>query len=230
MLPNPDGEAISLMAKTKQTDRLQSCSKCGTSTGKLNQCESGFVCDSCIDAYRAGRDETTKIVRATKVVTLARQQVPEPVETSIPHSTELTVPPEPAQPIQQVTPEIVTRDASTHRTELLTYLGNECASLALGLEIDMKPKNRVEQMLLDLMAVSYKMALETSSKGFLAADPADQTRLLNLSARMAENFQKGALTLQRLQSGGNQQIIVQHVTVAQGGQAVVGNVHTGGAA
>ena len=39
-------------------------------------------------------------------------------------------------------------------------------------------------------------------------------------------FQQGALTLQRMRNGGNQ--TVQHVTVANGGQAVIGQIEAGG--
>jgi hypothetical protein len=216
------------MANNRKPDRPNSCAKCGTSSAKLTPCESGFTCDPCMDAYRTGRDETTRMVKATRIVTLDGAQKSEAIEIAIPATADMVVPPKPANPVQELPPDIVRRDAANHRTELLSYLGNECAALALDLEATMHPKNRVEQMLLDLMAVSYKASLEMSSKGFLASDPADQTRLLNQSARMTETFHRSAVTFQRLQSGGNQQIIVQHVNVAQGGQAVVGNVHAGG--
>ena len=39
----------------------------------------------------------------------------------------------------------------------------------------------------------------------------------------------GLLTLQRLRTGGNQTVTVQHVNVESGAQAVIGNVRTGGA-
>ena len=41
-------------------------------------------------------------------------------------------------------------------------------------------------------------------------------------------FQDGAMTLQRLRTGGTQTVTVQHVHVWQGAQAVIGNVQTGG--
>ena len=43
-----------------------------------------------------------------------------------------------------------------------------------------------------------------------------------------ETFQRGLLTLQRLRTNGEQRIIIQHVTVANGGQAVIGDVKVGG--
>ena len=41
-------------------------------------------------------------------------------------------------------------------------------------------------------------------------------------------FQQGMLTLQKIKTGGNQTVTVQHVNVGAGGQAVIGNVQTGG--
>jgi hypothetical protein len=57
------------------------------------------------------------------------------------------------------------------------------------------------------------------------------TRLAGAIARMSGSFQSGMTTLQRLRSGGTQRVIVQHVTVSEGGQAVVaGQVETSGPA
>ena len=57
------------------------------------------------------------------------------------------------------------------------------------------------------------------------------TRLAGAIARMSGSYQSGLTTMQRLRSGGTQRVIVQHVTVSEGGQAVVaGQVETGGPA
>ena len=57
------------------------------------------------------------------------------------------------------------------------------------------------------------------------------TRLAGAVARMSGTFQGVMTTMQRLRSGGTQRVIVQHVTVSEGGQAVVaGQVETGGPA
>jgi hypothetical protein len=41
-------------------------------------------------------------------------------------------------------------------------------------------------------------------------------------------YQAGMLTLQRIKTGGNQVVTVQHVNVGAGGQAMIGNVQAGG--
>ena len=75
---------------------------------------------------------------------------------------------------------------------------------------------------------AHKIALEITEKAFFETDSVAKARLLNLATRMMETFQRGLLTLQRLRTGGEQKIIVQHIAVSEGGQAIVGNVRGGG--
>ncbi len=46
-------------------------------------------------------------------------------------------------------------------------------------------------------------------------------RLLNASARMMDTYQHGLLTIAKVRSGGKQTVVVQHVNVGDGGQAMV---------
>jgi hypothetical protein len=46
-------------------------------------------------------------------------------------------------------------------------------------------------------------------------------RLSNAAARMMQIFQEGLLVLQKLRTGGKQTVVVQHVQVSDGGQAVI---------
>ena len=54
------------------------------------------------------------------------------------------------------------------------------------------------------------------------------TRLAGATARMMTTFQQGLLTLQRMRTGGQQVVTVQHVEVRDGGQAIVAGKMTGG--
>src|SRR3954451_23330227 len=55
------------------------------------------------------------------------------------------------------------------------------------------------------------------------------TRLAGATARMMTTFQQGLVTLQRLRTGGQQVVTVQHVEVRDGGQAIVaGRMKAGG--
>ena len=46
-------------------------------------------------------------------------------------------------------------------------------------------------------------------------------RMLNASGRMMDAYQHGLLTLAKIRSGGQQTVVVQHVNVGDGGQAMV---------
>ena len=57
------------------------------------------------------------------------------------------------------------------------------------------------------------------------------TRLAGATARMMTAFQQGLLTFQRMRTGGQQVVTVQHVEVRDGGQAIVaGKMQAGGGA
>ena len=56
--------------------------------------------------------------------------------------------------------------------------------------------------------------------------PVEQARLSNAAARMMQVYPEGLLALHRIRTGGRLTVVVQHVQVSDGGQAVVtGNVN-----
>ena len=73
-------------------------------------------------------------------------------------------------------------------------------------------------------ALSY----EAGGRAMREGDSVEACRLANAAARLMSVFQDGLLTLQKLRTGGNQTVTVQHVNVAAGAQAVIGNVRAGG--
>jgi hypothetical protein len=53
-------------------------------------------------------------------------------------------------------------------------------------------------------------------------------RLSNAAARMMHVYQEAFLALQKIRTGGKQTVVVQHVQVSEGGQAVItGSVKSG---
>ncbi|MBU1665652.1 MAG: hypothetical protein KKG92_09645, partial [Gammaproteobacteria bacterium] len=125
-------------------------------------------------------------------------------------------------------PDVAALDASAHRLQLVDLLGTDCAAMALDAADSIQAGNSLEKMLAHQLAVAHKTALEITGKAIFEQNVGDRARLLNLAARMMETFQKGLLTLQRLRSNGEQRIVIQYVTVADGGQAVIGTVNHGG--
>ncbi len=100
-----------------------------------------------------------------------------------------------------------------------------------------RANNSLEKMLAHQMAVAHEsssrlmdraLSYEASGRAMREGDSVEACRLANSAARLMSVFQDGLLTLQRLRSGGNQTVTVQHVNVASGGQAVIGNVQGGG--
>jgi hypothetical protein len=126
------------------------------------------------------------------------------------------------------TPNLATLDASAHRLDLLDRMGLNCVALALDAADSIQAENSLERMLAHQLAVAHKAALQQIDKATFAADTGDKVRLLNAAARMMGTFQNGLLTLHRIRSNGDQRITIQHVTVADGGQAVIGAVSRGG--
>jgi hypothetical protein len=127
----------------------------------------------------------------------------------------------------------IAEEASIKRADLL--MAPNIDGLALGIDAaeSIGAENSLERMLAHQMAMAHEMAMKfadraMSHKHQYAGDQVEACRCANASARMMGAFQGAMLTLQRLRTGGSQTVTVQHVNVAPGGQAVVGNVQTGG--
>ncbi|MBL6079693.1 hypothetical protein JMJ56_16870 [Belnapia sp. T18] len=98
-------------------------------------------------------------------------------------------------------------------------------------------------MLAHQMATAHAMALRLAAKadyfaslcqswdktGRQQVQSIEAARMATASVRMMDAFGRAALTLERLRNGGRQTVVVQHVAVSEGGQAVVaGTVNQGG--
>lgn len=140
------------------------------------------------------------------------------------------------------TPDAAAVDASYDRTSLLLKDSFDVAGLAIDASQSIKAENSVEKMLAHQMALTHKIAFETADKGMQLIQRVgtsgniehqrmasqEGTRLLNAASRMMTTFQQSMLTLQKLRTGGQQTVTVQHVNVSDGGQAVIGNVQAAG--
>ena len=89
--------------------------------------------------------------------------------------------------------------------------------------------NSLERMLCHQMAAAHFQAMRLlvlSQNDRLA--PADVARYVNASSRLMDGYQSACLVLQKLKTKGQQRVIVQHVHVGDGGQAVVAGSVRGG--
>ena len=131
----------------------------------------------------------------------------------------------------------IAEDASIRRADLLLQPSFDALALGIDAAESIGAANSLEKMLAHQMAVAHEAALrlinralsyDAGGREMRVGDSVEACRLSNAAARLMSAFNDGVATLHRLRTGGNQTVTVQHVTVAPGGQAVIGNVQTGG--
>ena len=121
-------------------------------------------------------------------------------------------------------PDIVAYESSEARGRMLH--ANDVVALAVDVANTARASNTHEKLIAHQIALAHKVAMTQAMRAQREHDPAMEIKRLQVSARMMAMAQQGVITLQRLQTGGTQNVVVQHVHVEAGGQAVVG-VQTG---
>lgn len=134
-------------------------------------------------------------------------------------------------------PQMVTAGAQLDRLRLAEAAN--VLDIALDAADTIEPKNNLERMLAHQLAASHQMAMrfaEIANAWACRADPSKGTfnnplsaapymveaqRAANTSARAMGAYQDGLATLAKIRGGGKQTVVVQHVQVNEGGQAVV---------
>ena len=128
-------------------------------------------------------------------------------------------------------PDFIAADASAQRM----HLAAEAGALALGVDTadTIQAQNSAERMLSHQLGAAHAGAMKLmgqmtnmmmlQDKAIRTDDSANVrvTRLAGAASRLMVAYQQGLVTLDRLRAGGKQTIIVQHVQVNVGGQAVV---------
>jgi hypothetical protein len=123
-------------------------------------------------------------------------------------------------------PTQINQEASIKRLDLLTNAG--IYETALDAAESIEPRNSIEKMLAHQMALAHDMSFKLSRMAVEQNDSVEIVRLANGSARQMDAYQKAMLALQKIRCGGKQTVVVQHVTVKDGGQAVVTGKMKGG--
>jgi hypothetical protein len=125
-------------------------------------------------------------------------------------------------------PGYVAIEASIERIGLADRCG--AFNLAFDAAESVKAENAFEQMLSHQTAAAHKMSLDLLARAGQQRDFQGIASLCNAAARLMDASQKAMLTFHRLRTGGRQTVVVQHVQVSDGGQAVIaGAMHPGGA-
>ena len=125
-------------------------------------------------------------------------------------------------------PTVAALEASNHRTELLTQLGTDIAAMALDAADTIGAGNSLEKMLAHQMAALHEASLQMFRRANLMEDHAVATKCMGAAIKACTAYQNALMTLERVRSDKRQHIVVQHVQVNAGGQAVVGSVSAGG--
>jgi len=125
-------------------------------------------------------------------------------------------------------PDRAAVEASLARTDMLGQLN--CTGLGLDTANSIGARNSLERMLAHQMAACHKTALDLMQearmlnfKYNLDANTSSviQARKLNSANRLMQTFQQAMTTLSKTRTGGQQTVVVQHVQVNDGGQAIV---------
>ncbi len=129
-------------------------------------------------------------------------------------------------------PDQAAVQASLDRTNLTGKA--DCAGMALDAANSIGATNSLERMLAHQMAACHKVAFEliqeAGSVKLMDSNLTSiiQTRKINAASRMMQTFQQGMVALQKVRTGGKQTMVVQHVNVNDGGQAIVAGGNNGG--
>lgn len=124
-------------------------------------------------------------------------------------------------------PDMIGVIASEHRVELAACVGPRVAESAIDAAQTAQAANSLEKMVCHQMAAGDRVAMKQLGMALNETLPVVEiARISNAAARMMQVCQEALLTIHRIRCGGRQTVIVQHVQVSDGGQAVVaGNVN-----
>ena len=127
-------------------------------------------------------------------------------------------------------PNMIAVDASEERLKAASNAG--VLEAAVDAAKSARAENSLEKMLCHQMAAAHHAAMKLIARGTDSRmPPVEMARLTNAAARMMDTYQSALLTLQKIRTGGKQTVVVQHVQVSEGGQAVIaGSMKNGGRA
>ena len=132
-------------------------------------------------------------------------------------------------------PDMLAAEATEHRLSLTAGISNAALTLALDGSESIGASDALERNLAHQMAAAHTVAMVMLAKahsftvtaatwapeGRQQLQSIEAARMAAAAARLMDASQRAALTLERLRNGGRQLVTVQHVTVREGGRAVV---------
>ena len=104
---------------------------------------------------------------------------------------------------------------------------NDCIDFPTAVIMGLEPKDQFESMLAAQMSAVHLASMKVAAKISQAMSSREIDVAEKALNRLARTYAQQMDTLKRYRSAG-QQVVVKHVTVNDGGQAIVGDVRTGG--
>ena len=154
---------------------------------------------------------------------------PEPNQSIVPDQGELV--PLAAKPAIRRSPKVAAL-ADNERLDLASEARAD--ELAIDMEESVTAQTSIEKAMVHQLAAAHALALRLAGRANLEIEGmgrfdrqgqretmVEVARLSNAAARLMQTYQQGALALTKIRGGGAQTIVVQHVQVNDGGQAVI---------
>lgn len=213
------------------------------------------MCDDCVEGNRVGSSTTTKALRSQQIANRAAQSLlsREEVQTSTSEqlefvktagqllavdalSTQVECTPLAGGEVvargdihhAKLTSDVVSLEASNERVRLISSLGHDISALALDTANAVGAVGSIEKMLAHQIAAAHHQAMTLLAQASVEPGSALQLQYSGLAAKWMAAMQNAVVTLKKLRASGEQRITIQHVNVSDGGQAVIGDVQTGG--
>jgi hypothetical protein len=101
----------------------------------------------------------------------------------------------------------------------------EKLSFVASVVVGVQPRDQLEAMLAAQMAAIHNLMFDLSHGFSQATTFSQQIELLSSINKLARTYAVQLEALKRYRSKGEQKVTVQHVTVGEGGQAIVGDIH-----
>ena len=120
---------------------------------------------------------------------------------------------------------------ATLQGQALSLLGKDVAKAngSLAMLHGINPRDALEGMLATQMVAVHNMTMEMSKRAMLDEQTVEGVNSgINRATKLMRTFTAQMEALQKYRTNGQQTIQVQHVQVNDGGQAIIGNVKTGG--
>ena len=104
------------------------------------------------------------------------------------------------------------------------------SNITMAILNGIQPQDEIEGMLVVQMIGVHNVAMETLKRAILVGQTEKGKELnVNQATKMLRTFTAQMEALKKYRTGGQQKMIVEHVNVNAGGQAIVGTVNQGGA-